>query len=147
MGRIHVPMGAAWVDGFLDKVCDFKGGSRFSDEFDTLVHLCTRAILRSRKTGRIGRMQQNDVAGDDPRTEILNAFGQFGRQAVNPQAEGILNPFEGMCGGGCGWMCVKDNAEWCRYHERRTTALEGCGHWAAKGSAKIRQIEEQRGLA
>ncbi len=150
MGRVFVPMGAKWVPNFLAKVCEFKGGSKASDEFDALVHLITRAILRSRKTGRIGSSDQNadamsNLHPEDNRYAVLDQFGHLARQASNPMGEGIINPFSSFCGAPCHWFTIKHNSEWCNLHRKKTTALEGCSQWTNPGSAQARAIMDQRG--
>jgi hypothetical protein len=145
MGRVHVPAGAAWVEPFLEKICEYRGGSRNTDEFDALVHLVTRAILSSRKTARIGASSDANLAlSADPRAQTLSSFGQLAAQQENPFGEGIVNPFEGMCGAPCGWFSLSNNQEWCGFHERATIAFDGCTHWALPGSSRIAQVKEQR---
>lgn len=143
MGRIMVPDGPAWVQSFLDKICAYSGGTRGTDEFDALVHLVTRAILRSRRTGRIGQVT-GAAAGPtdgDARRESLEAFGTLGRQQADPYATGLLNPFASFCGGGCHWYGVEANQEACLLHRRRTTAFDGCGDWVQKGTVPAATLE------
>lgn len=139
MGRVLVPEGATWVEGFLEKICAYSGGTRATDEFDALVHLVTRAILRSRKTGRIGRDTSNDISGaSDP---ALAALGAMAYQQDNPHAASLHNPFQGFCGGGCHWMGIVNNRESCTLHRRDTTAFDGCGQWAQKGTVPAAVLE------
>jgi hypothetical protein len=147
MGRIWVPDGAAWVDDFLEKVCEFKGGSRASDEFDALVHLVTRAILRSRKRGMIGRMNAATGAAeatDDPRRQALDGFGQLARQVSAPVENGIYDPYSNFCGAPCHWFGIVANAEHCKLHSRRTTTFDGCSNWVTKNAPQAVAFEAQR---
>ena len=145
MGRIRYPFGAHWVErgpdddpeaGFLKKVMSFKGGSRGSDEFDALVHMVTRAILKSRKVGRMGDTQPYDdgkameaaLALEDPRRQVMDAIGRM----FDPAAVTAYNPFDGMCGSPCEQYGVVDNKEWCALHGRVTNAFGGCGNWSRK---------------
>lgn len=142
MGRIRYPFGAHWIEkgpgddqeaGFLKKVLSFKGGSRGSDEFDALVHMVTRAILKSRKVGRMGDAAPIDdaaaaqaiMAADDPRRQIINAVGQM----FDPAALDAYSPFDGLCGAPCRHYGVVANKEWCDLHGRVTTAFGGCSGW------------------
>lgn len=146
MGRIRYPRNAPWIErgpdgsrdtGFLKRVLAYQGGTRGSDEFDTLVHLVTRAIVKSRKHGRVGLANAADLEAyaaanvpgmspvDDPRRAALATIAGL------PSATGLPTPFDGLCGG-CGYNHVIDNMEWCTAHGRRVSALEGCGMWRRK---------------
>jgi hypothetical protein len=137
-GRVFVPAGALWVGPFLKKVLAYKGGVRAVDEFDALVHLVTRAILRSRRRSLMGgstAAQSPAEAAAQP-TPAMQAFGLFAAQQADPYGNGIVNPFEGFCGGGCHYYGVVNNKEWCGLHSRVTSAISGCTGWARKGSVR-----------
>ena len=112
----------------------YKGDKRNdqdSDEFDALVHLVTRAILRSHRHGRIGvekavDSEQLEIAkqlSTDPRYQFLQALG-----ATAASQQGGLtsqnNPTEGMCGS-CYKHGIHENKEWCHLHKRPTMAFNG----------------------
>jgi len=141
MGRVLGPAGAPWLDrgpdgtretGFLSRVCAFTGGSKAADEFDALVHLVTRAIVLSRKTGRFGANptggpSDEDIAianDEDPRRLALRGFGAL--DAAEPE-----NPLAGMCIAPCGHYSIVSNREWCALHGRATNSLGGCQQWTS----------------
>jgi hypothetical protein len=151
MGRIRYPIGQKWVthgadgdkdSGFLGKVLSYKGGSSESgsDEFDALVHLVTRAILRSHRHGRIGvekavDAEQLEVAkrlSVDPRYQMIQALGAA--TAVQRDS-GIVNPTMGMCGS-CHKHGIFENKEWCHLHQRTTMAFNGCTYWMSREAAE-----------
>ena len=142
MGRIRAPANAAWLtephgdapNGFIPTVCAFTGGTRASDEFDTLVHLVTRAIVRSRSRAYIpglgnsaayAAMQQQQSApfSASPAQTSLDAFRGLA------EFESV-NPFNGMCAAPCQHYGVVNNTEWCRHHDRKTHSVEGCSDFA-----------------
>jgi len=152
MGRIRYPIGQRWVthgedgdkdSGFLGKVLSYKGGGSDSgsDEFDALVHLVTRAILRSHRHGRIGvekavDAEQLEIAkrlSIDPRFQVIQAL-----QTVSAQPTGLFNPTTGMCGG-CYKHGVHENREWCHLHKRTTMAFNGCSYWMSREDAQRRE--------
>jgi hypothetical protein len=151
MGRIRYPMGAPWVlrgpggdinTGFIRRVLGFAGGVRASDEFDALVHLVTRAIVRSRKHGRLGsaavaddeeKMRQRLAMADDARYVAIERIGALFDRVTQPGPT-TFDPFSGFCGT-CSRYGVVDNHEWCALHGRATMALGGCSHWVQKGHA------------
>lgn len=140
MGRIRYPLGAHWVEkgpgddpekGFIKRVMAFKGGSRGSDEFDALVHMVTRAILKSRKIGRFAASAPVDdavaanalAAAGDPRRQVIDVLGMM----LDPVAAEEGNPYDGLCGAPCGFYSIVENREWCGLHGRVTNAFGGCG--------------------
>ena len=144
MGRIRYPIGARWIthgpkgdkeNGFLKKVLSFKGGTYGTDEFDALIHLVTRAIIRSHRHGRIGFQAPVDLESIDlkdrmhlePRLAGLNVINQLFDNRNAPS----LNPFAGFCGS-CRMTEILDNREWCSLHGRATTAFNGCSYWKDK---------------
>lgn len=147
MGRIRIPGGAEWLTrgpdgkrdtGFLAKVCAFKGGTKATDEFDALVHLVTRAIVKSRATGRFGSLGDapgaSDEAsavlaatGEDPRRLNLEAISEAGDPAFARE-----NPMHGLCMAPCQHYGVVSNREWCGLHARPTTSISGCSGWTEK---------------
>lgn len=135
MGRVLVPAGAEWVRPLLTKVCAFRGGTRVTDEFDALVHLVTRAIVRSVRKGLIASTagtpapdEQALLAMQDPRRGMMDAIAHVPHM---PQE----NPFGGMCGSPCTHHGVVENREWCVLHGRPTTAIGGCADWAPRAAA------------
>lgn len=149
MGRIRYPLGQRWVThgsdgnketGFLPRVLSYKGGNTSdigSDEFDALVHLVTRAILRSHRHGRIGIEKAADIEQveiskrllTDPRYQLMHALGQIPEQQKNVGMQ--HNPYTGLCGS-CVRRGVVDNKEWCGLHKRPTMAFNGCSYWTDK---------------
>jgi phage terminase large subunit-like protein len=134
MGRIRIPTEASWIPGFLDKVCAFAGGDRASDEFDALVHLVTRAIVRSRSrvmlptagpaaasTDPMLDPETFAMAQADDRRRVLDVLA--GQPLLAAQQ---LSPWHGMCGAPCEHYIVQDNSEFCAFHGRRTSAMNGC---------------------
>ena len=144
MGRVNVPAGAPWVDELLETICAYSGGTRNTDAFDTLVHLITRAVLKSRKRGLVGHMPsgagRSDVrpagGSDDPRYAALEGMSLLSQQQTDPRNHGVANPFDSFCGAPCHWFTIHENSEYCRTHKRRTTAFDGCPNWAVKGSVQ-----------
>lgn len=144
MGRIRYPLGASWVavgpdgnkeHGFLRKILNYKGGDRGTDEFDALIHLVTRAIVRSHRHGRIGTTPVVDPNAVDLNTRLQmdsRFTGLAGiQQLFNNRAAPDLNPFVGYCGA-CSMDEIVDNREWCTLHGRATSAFEGCSYWKDK---------------
>jgi len=144
MGRIRYPMGARWVErrngereastdsGFIKRVLAYAGGRLGSDEFDTLVHLVTRAIVKSRRHGRVGFNTPVDDLNplpsiDDRRREILETISSLPGVARVQET-----PWLGMCGAPCDHYCIVANREWCDLHDRNTTAIGGCPYWTRK---------------
>ena len=146
MGRIRYPLGAKWIDhrpdspdeketGFLRRVLSYAGGARASDEFDTLVHLVTRAIVKSRRHGRIGVAPPQDLlpftaASADPRKQVLDDLS-----TLPEWAETNAGYFDGLCGAPCHYYGVTENKEWCTMHGRQTTAIGGCPSWQRREKA------------
>jgi hypothetical protein len=149
MGRIRYPIDAPWITtgydgdpatGFLKQVLKFQGGvAQVSDEFDALVHLVTRAIVKSRRHGRLG-VADEVVSPDaytigalqtagDPRRMLLNSISEA--PATTRTLLESFHPWTGMCGAPCQHFSIKDNFEFCHFHDQRTTALRGCEHWVA----------------
>jgi hypothetical protein len=154
MGRVLYPAGAPWVGpdrqdpttkpGWLKRMCDFTGGTRNADEFDATVHLITRAIVRSIRSGRFptgagasnpGEITVSPNSLYDPRAESREVLKAIGALAAPDQSSLVLNdpsanPFYGFCGGGCGAYSRLDNRMFCVRHKRDVTAFDGCGDWA-----------------
>lgn len=141
MGRIRYPLGAPWMErrngertapqdsGFLKRVLAYAGGKSGSDEFDTLVHLVTRAIIKSRRHGRVGfNAPVDDLSAlpvvADRRREVLEAIGELPGLARAQET-----PWVGMCGSPCQYYGIMNNREWCQLHDRQTTAIGGCSYW------------------
>lgn len=150
MGRIRVPMGAPWLDrrddnsppgsGFLNRVLGYAGGRASSDEFDALVHLVTRAIIKSRRHGRISMSTPvDDITAAaqmalDPRVNIIQTIAGL------PQQEAAMEgPWTGLCGSAppCMHYGILDNREWCRLHERVTSAIGGCNSWSTGNGYRV----------
>lgn len=135
LGRVLVPSGPEWVAPFLKKVCAFRGGTRATDEFDALVHLVTRAIVRSGRRVSVGsadgRGQPTDeeiAAREDPRRQTLDALAAVSSLPT-------VNPWEGFCGAPCVNFNVIENREWCSFHGRPTNAIGSCGDFSVKERA------------
>ena len=140
MGRIRCPVDAPWIGrgpdgsadtGFLKRVCAFRGGSATSDEFDALVHLVTRAIVRSRRHGRIATQPTGTElippqALDDPRRLLIEGIGALPQMAAMQ-----TSPWVGVCGAPCAYFKVVENREWCTFHGRATSGIGGCDRWRA----------------
>lgn len=141
MGRILVPGGAEWLtvgpdgreeSGFMSRICSFSGGTKYTDEFDTLVHLVTRAIMLSGRTARFGSVDNTgpsdeEIAianSDDPRREMLRALGMA--PAIAAISE---NPLRGMCIAPCSHYGIVENKEWCGLRGVATNGLGGCAEW------------------
>ncbi|HXS23838.1 MAG TPA: hypothetical protein VN719_06400, partial [Gemmatimonadales bacterium] len=147
MGRILVPAGLPWLhephgdasEGFLNKVCAFSGGTKASDEFDTLVHLVTRAVVLSRQVAYLPGAENDSMplpdpppfGWEDPRQSAIEAFQGIAAHAAPESSD---TPFGGLCGSPCAHYAVFDNKERCRRHNRVTHALDGCPDWARWGS-------------
>lgn len=146
MGRVRYPAGARWVthgpkgnkeDGFFKRVLSYKGGKWGSDEFDALIHLVTRAIVRSHKHGRVGvqtpvdldAIAMRDHINLNPRLAGINAISNL----FNPRENPVDNPFHGFCGA-CRMDEIVDNREWCTLFGRATTAFNGCSYWKDKAA-------------
>jgi len=146
MGRIRYPVDAPWIlagpsgdpaTGFLRQVLHFRGGVSVSDEFDALVHLVSRAIVKSRKQGKTGVVEflppEQFTTGairslDDPRRQMLEAMGE-----IPVQSQAMLDafhPWMGMCGAPCDHYGIEDNREYCRFHNMQTSAIRGCANWS-----------------
>lgn len=147
MGRIMVPTGARWLhygpdgeeeSGFLKRILAYRGGSRGTDEFDALIHLVTRAIVRSHRHGRMGvtpvvddtAMMDASKFLSDPRYAVLEKMKFAFDQKSNP----ALSPFNGFCGA-CGNYGIVENREWCNLHGRSTIAFSGCSYWKQKAAS------------
>lgn len=145
MGRILLPFGAEWIDkgkdgtketGFISRVVSYAGGARFNDEFDALVHLVTRAIILSKKGGRlavpsmdadIDALTRNQWEADS-RAQTLKSI------AASALPDNNINPFANFCGT-CFHFGISDNREWCAMHEKPTNTFSSCGHWDIKRTA------------
>jgi len=147
MGRVSYPSGAPWVEagpdgtaatGFIKRVVSFTGGMRgVSDEFDALVHLVTRAIIKSRRHGMVGLSGPQDPHAvppdallDDPRRQALEGIGQ-----APTIADMMGSAFQGFCGAPCQAYGIVENREWCSVHGRGTTAFDGCSSWKPRSAA------------
>jgi hypothetical protein len=156
MGRILYPAGAPWTQpsktdptgrpGWLHRMLNFTGGTRNADEFDATVHLITRAITLSVRSGRLptgaGEGGNQDVGAvpdylTDPYAGAREALAAIAAlQAPSPQAtanslsDPASNPFHGFCGGGCGAYGTLDNSTFCLRHNRRVTTFDGCADWS-----------------
>ena len=146
MGRVRYPVGARWIEagadgkkehGFLKRILGYRGGRLGSDEFDALIHLVTRAIVRSHRHGRVGVQAPVDIDAlsiqdqliNNPRLAGVHAISQLSDARVNP----ISNPYTGFCGT-CRMDEVVDNREWCTLFGRATTAFNGCSYWKDKAA-------------
>jgi hypothetical protein len=137
MGRVLYPAGARWIShgpdgtvgtGFLKRVCAFAGGTRATDEFDALVHLVTRAITLSRKSAKMSGINQDlDIPVGDSRRDMLNAFSSL--PGLTQLSE---NPMSGLCMAPCKYYTIRDNAERCDFHGRKTTGISGCTNWTER---------------
>jgi hypothetical protein len=128
----------------MERVTSFAGGTKVSDEFDALVHLVTKAIVRSRQSSYIPGMSPSTPPGSDPYAgqapvaafgyapqsgpDMIEAFRAMGEAAAG--GFGQVNPFEGLCGAPCAHYAVEDNAERCGLHGRVTSSVSGCRDWA-----------------
>jgi hypothetical protein len=156
MGRILYPAGAPWTQpsktdptgrpGWLHRMLNFSGGTRNADEFDATVHLITRAITLSVRSGRLPSQVGESFADNsgvvpdyltDPYAGAREALAAIaGLQAPSPQAtanslsDPASNPFHGFCGGGCGSYKTVDNRLFCIRHGRSVSAFDGCGDWS-----------------
>jgi predicted phage terminase large subunit-like protein len=118
MGRILIPEGAVWAPEFIKNVCAFRGEKDGrSDQFDTLVHAVAYAISRSSK--RV-------VMPSEELIERQQARNDSGLDLDLP-----FNPFTGMCGAPCKHYGIINGSTWCKQHERKAVALDGCQHWEA----------------
>lgn len=154
MGRVLYPAGAKWAlpdparpeerPGWLARMLSFRGGTKNADEFDATVHLVTRAILCSVRTGKLG-IDPAGVPGardsSDPRLQssaLLSAVGDLARRSA-PAVAVEESPFRGFCGAGCWAYGIVDNSEACVHpaHPRRTTAFDGCHDWGAKPPSDV----------
>jgi hypothetical protein len=146
MGRILVPAGAPWLHephgdaaaGFIPRVTAFTGGSKMTDEFDALVHLVTRAIVRSRQQAYVPGLDDSNrpedatafpagmPGGIEPMRATMEAFRGLAEQS----AGGAVSPFDGMCAAPCKHYAVEMNAERCRKHGTVVSAMHGCMDWA-----------------
>jgi len=147
MGRVRYPIGARWIthgpkgeqaNGFLRKVLSFKGGSYGTDEFDALIHLVTRAIVRSHRHGRLGIQPPIDfeLAEMELRLQGDARFAplQTMQQIYSNRNNAALNPFTGFCGS-CRMDAIVDNREWCSLHARTTSTFNGCSFWKEKAAS------------
>lgn len=139
MGRVLYPADAPWIErgydgttasGFLKRVCSFRGGTKGTDEFDTLVHLVTRAIVLSRKRGQVSGAgpellaQQQPIIADD-RRDVLESISRL--------TGGMsFNPMQGFCMAPCKNYTVRNNSEYCDLHGRPTTGISGCNEWVER---------------
>lgn len=144
MGRILIPAGVPWLHephgdaaaGFIPRVTAFTGGSKATDEFDALVHLVTRAIVRSRQvayvpgldapSGEAGLVPPEPFGHEHPMRATMEAFRGLAEQGLGGAT---TNPFEGMCASPCEHYGVFDNAERCKKHHIVVSAMHGCPDW------------------
>ena len=138
MGRVFYPAGVEWVKDWLAKMTGFSGDAiKRADEFDATVHLVTYAIEKSVKTVKIPNIEDSEMlpygqpGGGliDPRVQMLNGL-RSAAEGMHPSVRSAVNPYNGMCGGGCWAYQLRHNRTWCLHHDRQTSAIGGCDRWS-----------------